>query len=230
MSTVIAHEVRNPLMIIKAALHTLRRPEVSSDAVHEAIADIDEEVVRLNRIVNEVLDFARPIRFELAAADLNALCRESAAAAVASGPGAPIALDLDPALPTVITDAERLRIVLVNMLVNARDAVNGDGTPVALRSRLSGARARITVADHGTGISAADLAQVFDPYFTTKRGGTGLGLPIAKNIVEGLGGTIAVSSTPGIGTDIVIELPVDPPLPLSASTGERLPQGRPISS
>jgi signal transduction histidine kinase len=230
MSTVIAHEVRNPLMIIKAALHTLRRPEVSSDAVHEAIADIDEEVVRLNRIVNEVLDFARPIRFELAAADLNALCRESAAAAVASGPGAPIALDLDPALPTVITDAERLRIVLVNMLVNARDAVNGDGTPVALRSRLSGARARITVSDHGTGISAADLAQVFDPYFTTKRGGTGLGLPIAKNIVEGLGGTIAVSSTPGIGTDIVIELPVDPPLPLSASTGERLPQGRPISS
>jgi signal transduction histidine kinase len=208
MSTVIAHEVRNPLMIIKASLHSLRRPDVTPDAVHEAIADIDEEVVRLNRIVNEVLDFARPIRFDLATVNLNTLCRESATAALASGAGAAIALDLDPGLSTVTTDAERLRIALVNMLVNARHAVNGEGAPIALRSRLSGTRARITVADRGIGISPADLAQIFDPYFTTKRGGTGLGLPIAKNIVEGLGGTIVVSSTVGAGTDIVIELPI----------------------
>ena len=95
-------------------------------ALREAVADIDDEVARLNRIVNEVLDFARPIRFELAPADLNALCRESAAAAQAS-PGAAVTLDLDPALPTSTTDAERLRIALVNLLVNARHAVNGDG-------------------------------------------------------------------------------------------------------
>jgi signal transduction histidine kinase len=208
MSTVIAHEVRNPLMIIKAALHSLRRPEVTRDAIAEALADIDEEVVRLNRIVNEVLDFARPIRFELAAVDLNGLCRESATAALASGAGAAIALDLDPELSTVVTDAERLRIALVNMLVNARHAANGDAAPVSLRSRRAGSRAQITVADRGVGIPPADLAQVFDPYFTTKRGGTGLGLPIAKNIVEGLGGTIAVSSVAGVGTDIVIELPL----------------------
>jgi two-component system sensor histidine kinase HydH len=195
-------------MIIKAALHSLRRPDVTPDAAREAITDIDEEVVRLNRIVNEVLDFARPIRFELAAVDLNALCRESASAALASGPGSAIALDLDPDLSTVTTDAERLRIALINMLVNARHAANGEGAQVALRSRRSGNRARITVADRGVGIPPADLAQVFDPYFTTKRGGTGLGLPIAKNIVEGLGGTIAVSSTVGVGTDIVIELPI----------------------
>ena len=208
MSTVIAHEVRNPLMIIKAALHSLRRPDVAPAAVHEAIADIDEEVVRLNRMVNEVLDFARPIRFDLTTVNINTLCRESATAALASGAGAAIALDLDPELSTLTTDGERLRIALVNMLVNARHAANGEGAPIALRSQLSGSRARITVADRGVGISPADLAQIFDPYFTTKRGGTGLGLPIAKNIVEGLGGTIAVSSTVGIGTDIVIELPI----------------------
>src|ERR1019366_8480459 len=88
LSTVIAHEVRNPLMIIKASLHALRQPDVSAAALKEAIADIDEEVVRLNRVVNEVLDFARPIRFELGATDLNALCRESAAApgAATAGP------------------------------------------------------------------------------------------------------------------------------------------------
>src|SRR5471030_1168184 len=93
LSTVIAHEVRNPLMIIKAALHTLRQPGPSPEAVREAAADIDGEVVRLNRIVNEVLDFARPIHFELSTVDLNAVCRESAAAALASDPGSAIGLD-----------------------------------------------------------------------------------------------------------------------------------------
>jgi len=171
------------------------------------VRDIDGEVVRLNRIVNEVLDFARPIRFELAPVDLNALCRESATAAQASGPGPDVELDLDPAIATVTTDPERLRIALVNMLVNARHAVNGNRTGVVLHTRLSGDRVRIVIADRGAGIEPAELAHVFDPYFTTKRGGTGLGLPIAKNIVEGLGGTITVSSVVGRGTEIRIELP-----------------------
>jgi signal transduction histidine kinase len=238
LSTVIAHEVRNPLMIIKASLHTLRQDDLSTGELREAVADIDEEVARLNRLVNEVLDFARPIHFQFMAVDVNALCRESATAALASGPGSDISLDLDPAVSTVTTDPERLRIVLVNVLVNARHAVNGhesnggaarhrdaadkvigrhqsgEGNAVSdptspavtLSSRASGDRVRIVVADRGVGISPNDLSHVFDPYFTTKRGGTGLGLPIAKNIVEGLGGTIAVSSSPGRGTEILIDL------------------------
>jgi two-component system sensor histidine kinase HydH len=214
LSTVIAHEVRNPLMIIKAALHSLRQPGAGGDTVREAAADIDGEVVRLNRLVNEVLDFARPIRFELSAVGVNALCRESTAAALASGPGAAIACDLDPALGLLTTDPERLRIALVNLLVNARHAVNGNGhhpdaPPVTLQTTGATDRVRITVADHGAGIETADLAHIFDPYFTTKRGGTGLGLPIAKNIVEGLGGTISVSSVAGRGTEIHIDLPFD---------------------
>jgi signal transduction histidine kinase len=209
LSTVIAHEIRNPLMIIKSALHVLRQPDASAGASREAIADIDEEVVRLNRLVNEVLDFARPIQFELATTDLNALCRESAAAAMASGAGAGIALRLDQAVGEVTTDPERLRMALVNMLVNARHAVNGGGDgAVSLTTALEGDRVRIVIADRGVGIAPADLAHVFDPYFTTKRGGTGLGLPIAKNIVEGLSGTIAVSSEPGRGTEIQIGLPL----------------------
>ena len=214
LSTVIAHEVRNPLMIIKAALHSLRQPGAGGDTVREAAADIDGEVVRLNRLVNEVLDFARPIRFELSPAAINTVCQESAAAALAAGPGAPIACELDPALGTLTTDAERLRIALVNLLVNARHAINGNGhhaaaAPVTLKTTASPDRIRITVADRGAGISTDDLAHIFDPYFTTKRGGTGLGLPIAKNIVEGLGGTIAVSSTPGAGTRFEIDFPRD---------------------
>ncbi|HTK28511.1 MAG TPA: ATP-binding protein [Vicinamibacterales bacterium] len=224
LSTVIAHEVRNPLMIIKAALHTLRQPGAGAEAVREAAADIDGEVGRLNRIVNEVLDFARPIQFELGPVDLNALCRESAAAADASGPGA-VTLALDEAVGTIVTDGERVRIAMVNMLVNARHAVNGHGPAgsgergvgagapplVSLTTARAGSRVTITIADRGVGIAPADLNRIFDPYFTTKRGGTGLGLPISKNIVEGLGGTLTVASVPGGGTSIRIELPAGAP-------------------
>jgi signal transduction histidine kinase len=229
LSTVIAHEVRNPLMIIKAALHTLRQPELSSAAIHEAAADIDGEVSRLNRIVNEVLDFARPIRFELGRTDLNAICRESAAAAQAT-PGPPVRVELDPSVTPVVSDAERLRVALVNLLVNARQAVEAcqpapaaearlkpdaaagpaaavDGAGVSLSTRRGADSVTIVVSDTGAGIDAANLSHVFDPYFTTKRGGTGLGLPIAKNIVEGLGGTLTVASAPGRGTEMRIDFP-----------------------
>jgi len=231
LSTVIAHEVRNPLMIIKAALHSLRQPDASSSAVREAAADIDGEVARLNRLVNEVLDFARPIRFELSSVNVNAVCRDSATAALASGEGAGIACDFDSELGALTTDPERLRIALINLLVNARHAVNGSGAPsspaasgangarqpmpakdsraaVTLKTAAAGNSMRIIVSDRGPGMTTTDLMQIFDPYFTTKRGGTGLGLPIAKNIVEGLGGTIAVSSVLGDGTRFVIEFPL----------------------
>jgi signal transduction histidine kinase len=211
LSTVIAHEVRNPLMIIKAALHTLRQEEVQPSVLREAAGDIDEEVTRLNRIVNDVLDFARPIRYELAAADLNALCRESAAAAQAA-PGPSVQLDLDASLPQVTTDPERLRVALINLVVNARQAVDAQGpAEVWLSTRTAADGVTITIADNGLGISGADLPRVFDPYFTTKRGGTGLGLPIAKNIIEGLGGVITIASAPGRGTEMHIQLPFHVP-------------------
>jgi signal transduction histidine kinase len=128
------------------------------------------------------------------------------------------------------TDAERLRLALVNLIVNARQAVaaqrderaprgpagSGDegttaqgppGPPVDVSVSASDDRVTITVSDRGPGIEPDDLPRIFDPYFSTKRGGTGLGLPIAKNIVDGLGGTITVVSTTGRGTEINIELP-----------------------
>lgn len=237
LSTVIAHEVRNPLMIIKTALHTLRQPDAGPEEHREAVADINGEVARLNRIVDDVLDFARPIQFDLGPADVNALCRESATAAQASA-GPAVALDLDPGMPSIVTDAERLRVALVNLLVNARQAVEigfpvhtgaadtaragaasaGNRPPVVLSTRLRrqadgrGDQIAIQIADAGTGIDDASLPKVFDPYFTTKRGGTGLGLPIAKNIIEGLGGAIAVSTGLGRGTTIEIEFPLARPI------------------
>ena len=226
LSTVIAHEIRNPLMIIKAALHNLRRPGASEAQIAETAKDIDEEVARLNRIVNEVLDFARPTPFRLASADVNAVCRESAEAAMAT-PGPRVQTDLDANVKTLITDAERLRLALVNLLMNARQAVDAASTAPALAAgggrattvvstsaarvflstRAMPGRVAILVADTGVGVRPEDLPRVFDPYFTTRRGGTGLGLPIAKGIIEGLGGSMSVSSAEGRGTEIRIELP-----------------------
>lgn len=214
MSTVIAHEVRNPLMIIKGALRQLRRETASREDISEAAADIDGEIERLNRVVNEVLDFARPIRFDRSPTDINALCRDAVSAVTAAEPEPPVTTELDPSLPSVETDGERLRTVLVNLLANARQAVlahNGsapaDGPGVVLMTaRLSSTRVAVSIEDRGPGISSDDLPRIFDPYFTTRRGGSGLGLPIAKNIIDGLGGSISVVSTSGAGTSIRIEL------------------------
>lgn len=214
LSTVVAHEIRNPLMIIKTALRTLRRESISPDDLRTAVTDIDEEIARLNRIVSEVLDFARPIKFELAPVDLNALCEDAARATETEAGPASVALRLDRHLPPVVTDAERLRLALINILTNARHAVAGrDGAAtlpdaIVLSTNRVDGRCAIQVVDRGNGIPPEDLPRVFDPYFTTRRTGTGLGLAISRNIIEGLGGTIGVQSRPGEGTQVRIELPI----------------------
>lgn len=215
LSTVIAHEIRNPLMIIKTALRGLRKDQVAPSDVNVAVADIEEEIARLNRLVTEVLDFARPIKFELAPADLNALCIDAAEASGADGNPLPVAFSLDRGIPPLVTDAERLRLVLVNVLTNARCAVaarDGQVSPphaIALATHVAGGtRAVVEVRDRGVGIAPEDLPRIFDPYFTTRRTGTGLGLAISRNIVEGLGGAITVDSRHGAGTTVRIVLPL----------------------
>ncbi len=231
LSTVIAHEIRNPLMIIRATLTSLRRDHVSAADRIEAATDIDEETTRLNNLVSDVLDFAKPIRFELASANLNDVCRASAAAAWAGHDSSEVQLELDPDMPVAVTDAERMRTALVNIMTNARHAVHAAAGAraahdhggsadssgsiavatrpgVIVKTRYTAGRVAITIQDFGSGISADDMGHIFDPYFTTRRKGTGLGLPIAKNIIEGLGGSITVSSTIGEGTAIRLDLPL----------------------
>jgi signal transduction histidine kinase len=223
LSTVIAHEIRNPLMIIKTSLRTLGSESVSRSDIRQAMNDVDEEVERLNRVVNDVLDFARPIRFEYAPADVNTLCADAEQATRAAAAGVTAKLSLDPGLPPFVTDAERLRTALVNILINARHAVAArrqvegtlsdeepaievETTPVGSGfSRPSDIR--ITIRDRGAGVKLEDLPKVFDPYFTTKRTGSGLGLAIAKNIIEGMGGSIVLENRPGTGAEIRIDLP-----------------------
>jgi signal transduction histidine kinase len=215
LSTVVAHEIRNPLMIIKTSLRALRREGARSEQVQAAARDIDEEITRLNRIVTEVLDFARPIKFDLGPADLNALTRDAVHAAEAATGCSGIRLTLDPGIRSANLDAERLRQALVNIIGNAIQAVGDGGSPadgqsVRVRTtRLDDRRAAITITDKGTGITAEDLPRIFDPFFTTRRTGTGIGLAISRNIIEGLGGRIVVASERDRGTEVRIELPLD---------------------
>jgi signal transduction histidine kinase len=218
LSAVVAHEVRNPLMIIKAAVRSLRRAR-TPDVVESVSGSIEEEVERLNRVVSDVLDFARPLRLNLAPADLVSICRDAAASATSGQADVPVTLEAAPGLEglLVTTDAERLRTVLTNVLANAQQAVREHAgqdprTPVRLQvQRSAKGEARLTVVDTGSGIAPVDLPRVFEPFYTTRRSGSGLGLAITRNIVEGLGGTIHVRSEVGRGTTVEMLLPVGGP-------------------
>jgi len=233
LSTVIAHEIRNPLMIIKTAIRTLRHHEIPEAERGEALRDIDGEVVRLNRLVEGVLDFARPIQFDLGTVDVNRVCQAATTSAMAGTHPREVFLSLDPGLSPIVTDGERLHGVLVNLLTNARNALDArkaglgagaiDGRPdlELVTQRLVGDRVVITVRDRGIGIEAENLPRIWEPYFTTRRGGTGLGLAIVRNVIDGLGGSIAIDSRPAVGTDVRIELPPRPPASAPARPGER---------
>ncbi|MFN8094389.1 MAG: ATP-binding protein [Vicinamibacteria bacterium] len=224
LSTVIAHEVRNPLMIIKGSLRALRREGASPAELREAAADIDDEVRRLDRIVGDVLDFARPLRIDPAPADVAAIARDVGSSVLGEGEGILPRFALDDAPASVVTDAERLRAVLVILVENARDAVRArraaapasaaDPIEIGARPRPGGGAA-LWVEDRGGGVRPQDLPHLFDPYFTTKRTGTGLGLAIARKIVEALGGSIRLDSREGEGVRAEVELPPAPPAPLS---------------
>ena len=223
LSAAVAHEIRNPLMIIKSIVRGLRRS--SAPDVADAAASLDEEVARLNRVVTTVLDFTHPMSIELSPADLGAICRDAVQAVEATGHDVSIAVDLPAGSVPFVTDPERLRAVLVNVLSNAQhavrarpDAESSGGASVTLHAaRRPQGGWRIAVIDRGVGIGSTDLPGIFDPFFTRRPGGSGLGLAISKNLVEALGGTISADSRLGEGTTVAIELP-DRSVPAEAHT------------
>jgi signal transduction histidine kinase len=238
LSTVIAHEIRNPLMIIKGSVRSLRRGVATPEEVAGVAADIDGEVTRLNRVVNDVLDYAKPIALTYDAVEIDRLVRDAAQAVVASQSGPPDVVVEAADGVTASTDGDRLRQVVINLVTNARDAVlarqpdtvagataDDAGAPMTVppaihvRARLADDdHVEIAVADRGVGMSDVEVARMFEPFFTTKRRGSGIGLAVSKNIVDGLGGRIDVESASGVGTTIRLTLPRSRPAPPSPDT------------
>ena len=214
LAAVVAHEVRNPLGVIFNSLGVLRR---MARAAPDELAMLDilaEEADRLNRMVGELLDFARPPVPTLEPGSLERVLDEAIAAALAGARGGKIEVDraLDASLPPVPMDARLFRQALVNVALNAVQSMPKGGRLTVRASREivgSAPVARIDVGDTGVGMGAEVRGRIFEPFFTTKATGTGLGLAVVKRIVEGHGGDVSVVSEPGQGTTFTIRMPLD---------------------
>ena len=211
----LAHEIRNPLNAAKLQLHLLGKdvdklsPEAETRAsLHRRISIVGDEIARLNRLLSEFLELARPrgIRREPVhvgelVGSVLSLERESAEAR-----GVRIVSDFAPGV-AAIGDAEKLRQVVLNLVVNALEAMKDGGVLTVRVGPESGERILIAIEDTGPGIDPAVRAQVFDPFFTTKEAGTGLGLSIVRKIVDQHAGDIRLESELGKGTTVRVTIP-----------------------
>ncbi len=188
MSAVVAHELRNPLASLKGHAQLLCDQVTEPRALKKARRVLDE-AVRLQELSTGLLEFVRSGRVDLVAVDVSALARQAADAS-----GVQVDLDVDDAPGVWTLDRARIRQVVINLLENARDAAPGE--PVRMRVAEHGGALLITVQDRGPGIPADQRERVFAPFATTKTKGTGLGLAVARRIIELHGGTIACEDHP----------------------------------
>jgi signal transduction histidine kinase len=209
MAAGLAHEIRNPLFIIRGAAEKLR------DACPERSAEIEsyiiEEVDRLNGTLTDYLLFARDEPGRLVSFDLAATLGKSVRNIRESleGSDVELALEFEIGRAPFSGEEKRLQQAFLNILLNARQAIAGSGR-VRVSLASSGRNYTIRVADTGSGIPEKDLSRIFEPFFTTKTYGSGLGLAIAKKAVEDHGGRIAIKSAAGAGTEVTITLPAPP--------------------
>ena len=210
----VAHEINNPLtgVLTNASFQLNRAPEGSE--LRQDLEVVVRETKRCREIVRGLLDFARQTPPSRKPADLNEVVRRALKITLQSLTLQHVSLDLDlaPEAPEAPADANQIQQVVVNLLVNARDAV-GDGGFIRVRTRTAsdGERrfAEIVVEDGGRGIPPADIPRLFEPFFTTKgTHGTGLGLAVTWGIVEAHGGTIDVWSEEGKGSRFTVRLPL----------------------
>jgi signal transduction histidine kinase len=208
LSAVVAHEVRNPLGVIFNSLGSLRRLVRPSGDVRTLFQIVEEEAERLNRIVGDLLDFARPTTPEQHPGSL-AQVAEEAIAAVAAQQGAIVEVvrEFDPALPPAPIDPRLVRQAVVNVAANAVQAMPRGGRMV-LRTLRDGDMAVVEIEDSGPGIPLEVRERIFEPFFTTKASGTGLGLAVVRRIVEGHGGEVRVRSAPGNGSVFALRFPL----------------------
>lgn len=214
-ATGIAHEIRNPLTAIKVRLFTLKGTHQPGTSEYEDLEVIENEINRLERIVQEFLRFARPAEPELMVVPVDGFLREVYELLMPELKKRGVRFELSAdANEAVRIDPEKMKQVLLNFIHNAADAIEGEGS-VTLSSksgrRVVGGRSLpavvIEITDTGKGMPPEVQQRLFDPFFTTKEKGTGLGLPIAARIVEKHGGLIQYQTEPGEGTTFSILLP-----------------------
>lgn len=216
MAAGLAHEIRNPLAGIRGAAQLLQTTEIPEES-QEFLQIIVEEGDRLNRIVDQFLDYARPYEVAPARFEMGALLAQVVHLVRCQDlpDRVQVQLEVDPRIPTLLGDPTRLSQVFLNLVQNAIQAMPAGGT-VSLRAHLTqppqdatqGPIVEVQVQDTGVGIPPGDIPNLFIPFFTTRPGGTGLGLPISRRIVRAHQGDMAVQSHPGSGSLFIVRLPV----------------------
>ncbi|MDR2744787.1 MAG: PAS domain S-box protein [Desulfovibrio sp.] len=206
----VAHEIRNPLSSIKGLATFLANRTRSAGPEEEAAKTMVLEVNRLDRVVSELLEFARPGTVKLGIADINDVITRALRLADTDihSKGIRVNFVPDTSLPLIPLNAERMTQALLNLILNAVQAMEQGGELHVSAENRSDDECAIVVSDTGKGMDRNTLSSIFTPYFTTKPSGTGLGLAIVHQIIEGHGGAIAVSSIPGAGSVFSILLPL----------------------
>jgi signal transduction histidine kinase/putative methionine-R-sulfoxide reductase with GAF domain len=206
----IAHEIRNPLTSINILIHSLRDKPSDEERHQEDLRVIEEEIHRINEIVDQFLRFAKPAPPLLQESDVLSLFEETLHLLKPQVEKQRISVQKEfPSLPPAVLDREQMKQVILNLLLNALQAMPGGGL-----LRLSGQVLednrwiQLSIQDTGVGIPPEDMNKLFDPFFSTKEGGVGLGLSIAHRIIDQHRGKIQMESTPGKGTLFTLWLPI----------------------
>lgn len=213
LATGVAHELRNPIGIIKTLVELMKQEYSQVSGIEEFTKAIDEQVDRQDMEIQELLDFGRPTRVSIKECSVNDLIKGvlSFSAAMLRNQRVSVELLLDNKLSKISADTEKLKQVFVNIIVNAAETMP-DGGKLEIITKETDSIVVISFSDTGEGIPAEDKLRIFDPFYTTKKTGTGLGLSISYQSVQLHGGNIEVVSDQGIGSTFIISLPVTPKL------------------
>jgi two-component system sensor histidine kinase HydH len=209
LSAGLAHELRNPLGTIRGSAEMLTRSvSAENEVAREMAGFISSEVDRANSLITRFLHFARPLELRPDTADLTHTIDRAVANVEREAPGVAIYKNYAPEIPPFSFDAELMERVLFNLILNAAQAT-APGGAVTVKMRAAADTVEISVIDRGSGIDAKNLGAIFNPFFTTKPQGVGLGLAIVAKIVDEHGGKIAVESEPGKGSVFQVLLPMN---------------------
>lgn len=211
LAAVVAHEVRNPLGVIFNSLGALRRQVRTDGDAPMLLQIVGEEADRLNRMVGDLLDFARPSKPSIRPEPIPHLLDQVVSSALATAGGASavrVAREVDDGLPPVPVDARQLRQALLNVVLNALQAMPGGGT-LTVRARREGRLVCLELADTGPGVPPHLRQRIFEPFFTTRATGTGLGLAVVRRVAADHRGTVSVENGPGGGAVFSLRLPLD---------------------